>query len=173
MSIDDVTGPFGAPVPESVEAELRANELNLFDATAVAVSSVAPAYSLASFAGRNYFVVYSRSVCGDVVFPPESPQPQLWGELFVAFPSCPSNRRLVQRLGASCNVGVVLHDSAVVSWHVYLAVLALSVSRILESHHSQRGSDWHCFGALANSGHLYLRVRNSMDHQRAVGHGDH
>jgi len=48
MSIDDVTGPFGAPVPVAVETELRANELNLFDATAVAVSSVAPAYSLAS-----------------------------------------------------------------------------------------------------------------------------
>jgi len=49
MSIDDVKGPFGAPVPESEEAaQLLADELNLFDATAVAVSSVAPAYSIAS-----------------------------------------------------------------------------------------------------------------------------
>ena len=57
MSIDDVTGPFGAPVPESVEAELRANELNLFDATAVAVSSVAPAYSLASTVTAVFVIV--------------------------------------------------------------------------------------------------------------------
>jgi amino acid transporter len=46
---NDVLGPFGAPIPESEEsAQLRADELNLFDATAVAVSSVAPAYSLAA-----------------------------------------------------------------------------------------------------------------------------
>jgi amino acid transporter len=49
MSINDVKGPFGAPVPESeVGATLLHDELNLFDSTAVAVSSVAPAYSLAS-----------------------------------------------------------------------------------------------------------------------------
>ena len=45
----DVLGPFGAPVPEAEESsQLRADELSLFDSTAVAVSSVAPAYSLAS-----------------------------------------------------------------------------------------------------------------------------
>ena len=45
----EIPGPFGAPVPESQEgATLRADTLNLFDSTAVAVSSVAPAYSLAS-----------------------------------------------------------------------------------------------------------------------------
>jgi len=49
MSINDVTGPFGAPVPQGeVAHQLRADELNLLDATAVAVSSVAPAYSIAS-----------------------------------------------------------------------------------------------------------------------------
>lgn len=49
MAIEDVMGPFGAPVPRSEEAaQLLHDELNLFDATAVAVSSVAPAYSLAS-----------------------------------------------------------------------------------------------------------------------------
>src|ERR1035437_3120793 len=49
MSIDDVMGPFGAPVPESeVAPTLLHDELNLFDSTAVAVSSVAPAYSIAS-----------------------------------------------------------------------------------------------------------------------------
>ncbi len=49
MSIEDVLGPFGAPVPESEEkTQLLHDELNLFDATAVAVSSVAPAYSAAS-----------------------------------------------------------------------------------------------------------------------------
>ena len=49
MDRDEVLGPFGAPVPEGEEAaQLRADELSLFDATAVAVSSVAPAYSLAS-----------------------------------------------------------------------------------------------------------------------------
>jgi len=48
-SVHEVKGPFGAPVPVSEEAAtLRADELNLFDSTAVAVSSVAPAYSLAS-----------------------------------------------------------------------------------------------------------------------------
>jgi amino acid transporter len=42
-------GPFGAPVPEAEEAAtLRADTLNLFDSTVVAVSSVAPAYSLAA-----------------------------------------------------------------------------------------------------------------------------
>lgn len=45
----EVPGPFGAPVPgDETAATLREGELNLFDATAVAVSSVAPAYSLAS-----------------------------------------------------------------------------------------------------------------------------
>jgi len=49
MSVEDVKGPFGAPVPDDEErAQLRHDELSLFDATAVAVSSVAPAYSLAS-----------------------------------------------------------------------------------------------------------------------------
>ena len=48
-SVLDVTGPFGAPVPVSEEtAQLRHEELSLFDSTAVAVSSVAPAYSIAS-----------------------------------------------------------------------------------------------------------------------------
>jgi len=38
----EIPGPFGAPVPEGeAEATLRADELNLFDSTAVAVSSVA------------------------------------------------------------------------------------------------------------------------------------
>ena len=45
----EVPGPFGAPVPDSEGgATLRADTLNFFDSTAVAVSSVAPAYSLAS-----------------------------------------------------------------------------------------------------------------------------
>lgn len=49
MSNQDVLGPFGAPVSESEEkTQLLHDELNLFDATAVAVSSVAPAYSAAS-----------------------------------------------------------------------------------------------------------------------------
>ena len=49
MSIEDVAGPFGVPVPANeVGPQLRAEELSLFDSTAVAVSSVAPAYSLAS-----------------------------------------------------------------------------------------------------------------------------
>jgi amino acid transporter len=49
MASNEVLGPFGAPVPGSQEtAQLRAEELSLFDSTAVAVSSVAPAYSIAS-----------------------------------------------------------------------------------------------------------------------------
>lgn len=49
MTQGEVRGPFGAPVPQSeVAATLRADELSLFDATAVAVSSVAPAYSIAA-----------------------------------------------------------------------------------------------------------------------------
>jgi amino acid transporter len=45
----EVPGPFGTPVPsEESAATLRADTLNLFDSTAVAVSSVAPAYSLAA-----------------------------------------------------------------------------------------------------------------------------
>jgi amino acid transporter len=53
----EVPGPFGAPVPEGeVEATLRADELNLFDSTAVAVSSVAPAYSLASTLGFIFVI---------------------------------------------------------------------------------------------------------------------
>jgi amino acid transporter len=49
MTIHDVEGPFGVPVPKKEEAAtLKAGELNLFDSTAVAVSSVAPAYSLAT-----------------------------------------------------------------------------------------------------------------------------
>ncbi len=45
----EVPGPFGAPVTsEESEPTLRANTLNLFDSTVVAVSSVAPAYTLAA-----------------------------------------------------------------------------------------------------------------------------
>jgi len=45
----EVPGPFGAPVPSDEAApSLRANTLNLFDSTVVAVSSVAPAYTLAA-----------------------------------------------------------------------------------------------------------------------------
>ena len=52
-----VEGPFGAPVPErEVEVTLLHDELNLFDATAVAVSSVAPAYSLASTLGFIFVI---------------------------------------------------------------------------------------------------------------------
>ena len=45
----EVPGPFGAPVPSDEAAPtLRADTLNLFDSTVVAVSSVAPAYTLAA-----------------------------------------------------------------------------------------------------------------------------
>ncbi len=45
----EVPGPFGAPVPTGEAAPtLRADTLNLFDSTVVAVSSVAPAYTLAA-----------------------------------------------------------------------------------------------------------------------------
>ncbi len=45
----EVPGPFGAPVPSGeAPAMLRANTLNLFDSTVIAVSSVAPAYTLAA-----------------------------------------------------------------------------------------------------------------------------
>ena len=45
----EVPGPFGAPVTtEETGPTLRANTLNLFDSTVVAVSSVAPAYTLAA-----------------------------------------------------------------------------------------------------------------------------
>jgi amino acid transporter len=47
--IGEVEGPFAVPVPQSQkESVLKAEELNLFDSTAVAVSSVAPTYSLAT-----------------------------------------------------------------------------------------------------------------------------
>jgi amino acid transporter len=52
MAMHEVEGPFGVGVPTSEEApQLAANSLSLFDATAVAVSSVAPAYSLAATVG--------------------------------------------------------------------------------------------------------------------------
>ena len=45
----EVPGPFGAPVPsDEAGPTLRADTLNLFDSTVVAVSSVAPAYTLAA-----------------------------------------------------------------------------------------------------------------------------
>ncbi len=51
MSVTEAEGPFGVPVPEGQpDATLKAGELNLFDSTAVAVSSVAPTYSLATVA---------------------------------------------------------------------------------------------------------------------------
>jgi len=54
-----IEGPFGVPVPASEESvSLAKDELNLFDATAVAVSSTAPAYSLAS-AMASLFIIGS------------------------------------------------------------------------------------------------------------------
>ena len=48
----EVPGPFGAPVPTDVAgATLKKDTLNLFDSTVVAVSSVAPAYTLAATMG--------------------------------------------------------------------------------------------------------------------------
>jgi len=58
----DVLGPFGAPVPGAEEAvQLKHDELNLFDATAVAVSSVAPAYSLAATVAAVAAVAFIHS----------------------------------------------------------------------------------------------------------------
>src|SRR5579884_3566746 len=51
----EVPGPFGAPVPDrEAAATLRADTLNLFDATVVATASVAPAYGLAATMGALY-----------------------------------------------------------------------------------------------------------------------
>jgi len=45
----EVPGPFGAPVPEAEAGPtLKHDTLNLFDSTVVAISSVAPAYTLAA-----------------------------------------------------------------------------------------------------------------------------
>ena len=45
----EVPGPFGAPVPQGqATVTLKKDTLNLFDSTVVAISSVAPAYSLAA-----------------------------------------------------------------------------------------------------------------------------
>ncbi len=64
----EVLGPFGAPVPASEEqAQLRSDELNLFDATAVAVSSVAPAYSLASTLAYVFIALGVSAVFGPSV----------------------------------------------------------------------------------------------------------
>jgi len=54
----EVPGPFGAPVTtEEAGPALRANTLNLFDSTVVAVSSVAPAYTLAATMAVLFAVV--------------------------------------------------------------------------------------------------------------------
>ena len=58
FNAEDTAGPFGAPVPDNeVAAQLAHDELSLFDATAVAVSSVAPAYSLAATISAVFIVV--------------------------------------------------------------------------------------------------------------------
>ncbi len=88
MSEQDVLGPFGAPVPEAQqEAQLRADELNLFDATAVAVSSVAPAYSLAS---TMAFVV---AIVGVGVFAPSVIIASFIPVLFIAYAYFHLNRK--------------------------------------------------------------------------------
>jgi amino acid transporter len=52
----EVPGPFGAPVTtEETGPTLRADTLNLFDSTVVAVSSVAPAYTLAATMAVLFF----------------------------------------------------------------------------------------------------------------------
>jgi amino acid transporter len=58
MSMEEVVGPFGAPVPDAeAQAQLLHDELSLFDSTAVAVSSVAPAYSIASAFSAVFVIV--------------------------------------------------------------------------------------------------------------------
>jgi amino acid transporter len=54
----EVPGPFGAPVPgQEAGPTLRADTLNLFDSTVVAVSSVAPAYTLAATMAALFLTV--------------------------------------------------------------------------------------------------------------------
>ena len=47
----------GDQSPSGTDATLRADELNLFDETAIAVSSTAPAYSLAATVGLLFVAV--------------------------------------------------------------------------------------------------------------------
>jgi amino acid transporter len=103
----EVRGPFGAPVPaDEAPATLRANELNLFDATAVAVSSVAPAYSLATVLGTIFIlegIAYKAPSMVIVSFVPI---------LFIAYAYFHLNRRN-PNCGASYSwLAQVFHPSA-------------------------------------------------------------
>jgi amino acid transporter len=88
MSEQEVIGPFGAPVPEAEEGvQLRADELSLFDSTAVAVSSVAPAYSLASTMSAIFVIV------GVGVFSPSALIVSFVPVLFIAYAYFHLNRK--------------------------------------------------------------------------------
>ena len=110
----EVPGPFGAPVPASeAEATLRADTLNLFDSTAVAVSSVAPAYSLAATISLLFIaagVAYAGPAVIIVSFVPvlfiamsyfylNRRTPTCGASYSLAVEAGPSHRRLVQRMG--------------------------------------------------------------------------
>ena len=88
MTIGEVEGPYGIPLPEAqVEATLKAGELNLFDSTAVAVSSVAPTYSLATT------VVFLFTTAGVGYFGPAVIEISFVPVLFIALSYFHLNRR--------------------------------------------------------------------------------
>jgi len=88
VSFGEVEGPFAVPVPvDERAATLKAEELSLFDSTAVAVSSVAPTYSLATT------IVFLFTTAGIGYFGPAVIEISFVPVLFIAISYFHLNRR--------------------------------------------------------------------------------
>jgi len=159
---------------------LRAGELNLFDATVVVVSSVAPAYSLAAtlsllfvavaYAGPAVIVVSFIPVLFIAVayFYLNRREPQLRRLLRVVVQARQPFGRLVQRLGATGGQRAVLRSGAPLGWQLHPPVPSFarlgefgSRQQHLAHRHNQR--------AMAGRHHIDHYLWDPLDGQRPVG----
>ncbi len=183
----EVPGPFGAPVPSGEAGPtLRADTLNLFDSTVVAVSSVAPAYTLAATMAVLFLtagVGYAGPAIIWIAFVPccssPSPTSTSTGGIPTAArptPGCPSwctpYVGLVQRLGPGGHQRPLLrlgsHRGRPVHPPVVQRVgLDLGVDRQLGRDRRGRRR------LLAGPHHVHLHLGHPLDHQLPVGAAHH
>ena len=159
---------------------LRGNALNLWDSTAVAVSSTAPAHSLAAtlgllfvasaYAGPAVIIVSSVPMffIAAAYFYLNRKDPNCGRQLFMDLKGRRSSHRLAQRMGPARGESAVLYCRADARGELHAAVLSLR--RLDQRSHGARDmADGRDRRSLACRHHLHHRVRSAVDCERAMG----